>query len=389
MKRLLFLIFAIIIVNTCFTQRIYFCKNYTTNGEPISTGNTWTISSGAGNVYVLYQNGGRLLNVSSITYYIDKLSSSTGTYSAWENKYPSTDPNKTWHVLDYKFTTTGEYKIRVLINSVEVAAEYVTIKDNGSSTNPTSTTYKDEYINSSISAGTDVDLSTGYVNGLSTYFYMNAQNSAKVSFKVSNGPNKLNTTSFIVDIYKMNTSGTYDFYVTEKYNISDLNWVVFNYTFYTAGSYKLSVYTGTSAYINTSYITIYAYNSNTPNNNSNTTTDYSGSSVSAGTDIDLSTGYVYGLGGPFNRSSSTHKVKVHFKVNNGTKSVNTPKLIVDIYKMNSSSTYEFHKTNYYDLKNSSLSWVVFNHEFELAGTYKISVYNGNSVWVNTAYITVN
>jgi hypothetical protein len=291
--------------------------------------------------------------------------------------------------LDYKFASTGNYKIRVLINSVEVASEYVTIKDNGSQNNPTSTTYKDEYINSTISAGTDVDLISGYVYGLSTYFYMNAQNSAKVSFKVSNGSNKLNTTSLIVDIYKMNTSGTYDFYVTEKYNISDLSWVVFNYTFYTAGSYKLSVYTGTSAYINTSYVTIYAYNSNTPSNNSNTSPNYSGSSVTAGTDVDLSTGYVYGSGGPFYRSTSTNKVNVHFKVDNGSKSVNTPKLIVDIYKMSSGGSYEFHKTNYYDLKNSSLTWVIFNHEFNLAGTYKISVYNSNSSWINTTYITVN
>ena len=392
MKKFLFIAFLFIASFTCFSQRIYFCKNYTDTGEPVSSGSVWTINSSGGNVYILFQNGGRPLNVSTVTYYIDKLSGASN-YLAFDSKYPAADPNKTWNVLDYKFTTEGDYRIKVLVNFVEVATEYITIKSNGTSTASGSSS-SDIYSGSAVSTGTDIDLSSGYVYGPGSTFTMNSQGYGRVYFKVSNGSNKLSTTKLIVDMWKMNSSGTYDFYITKNYDISDLNWVYFSYDYYSSGSYKISVYNGASKWINTAYITIQSSTggtANTASGNSGVSNDYyTGSSITAGTDIDMSSGYVYGTGGTFKRKSLVNrKINVYFKVSNGIKSINTSKLIVDLWKKNRSGGYDVYKTINFDIKNSSLDWVYFTYEFSDDGDYKVMVYNANSIWINTAYISVD
>jgi hypothetical protein len=399
MRKYLLIVVVSFFCNIGISQRIHFCKNYTETGEPISPGSIWTISGTGGNVYILFQNGGKSLNVNSVTYYIDKLSSSS-VYLAFDSKYITADPSKTWNVLDFKFTAEGDYRVKVLLNLVEVATEYVTIKSNALPATPgTTTASTDAYVGSSITAGTDITLSSGFVHNQGTSFNLNAQSLARVYFKVSNGTNRLNTTKLIVDIYKMNNSGTYDFYVTKNYDISDLNWVYFSYDFYLSGSYKVNVYNGTSAWINTAYVTIYgstvntASGNNTNNYASSTSVKadyYVGSSIIAGTDIDLSSGYVYGAGGTFKRKSIINKkVKIYFKVSNGSKSINTSKLIVDIWKKNRKGIYDVYRTTNYDIANSSHTWIYFTYEFVDDGDYKVMVYNANSAWINTSYFKVD
>ena len=331
------------------------------------------------------------MNVSLISFYVDYLNGSE--YKAWDTKLVSVSSSYTWQVLDYKFTTANNYRISVLINGIEIAKEYITIKMNGTSTSTgtsssSSTTLY--YAGSSVTPGTEVDLTSGYVYGMNGPFYLNSSYTSRVYFKVSNGLSKLSTTKLIADVYKMNTAGTYDFYTTLNYTISDLNWVSFYYDFYAAGSYRVSVYNASNTWINDAYVTI---NSNASGNNTTssgtTSAYYSGSTVTAGTSIDLTSGYVYGLGGPFKRNySSNYKASVSFKVDNGVKSINTGKLIVDIYKLNRSGSYDFYKTTNYNLANSNLTWVIFNHDFTEAGSYKVSVYNSSNTWINTCYMSV-
>jgi hypothetical protein len=395
MKKLLLFLAAAWISVSGFAQRLYFCEKYTDAGEPIGAGTTWNIKPDGGFVYLLFQNGGKTLNVSSITFYIDKLSSSS-TYTAFDNKYPSTDPNKTWAVLDYKFMQTGDYKVTVLINSVEVAKEYVSIKPkDGTNTGSTSSVTTLYYSGATVTPGTDINLSSGLVYNANGPFYLNDSYTSTVYFKVSNNGKNLSTNKLIVDIYKMNGSGTYDFSATKYFDITDKDWVYFSYAFGLAGSYKVNVYNGNSTWINTAYLTVNNKTggsgaTNTSATNTSTTTDYySGSSVTAGTSIDFSSGYVYGATGTFERKSLINKkIQVYFKVSNAPKSINTNKLIVDYWKMNKSGEYDVYKTENLDLKNSTMDWVYFSYEFKDAGSYKVMVYNGSQAWINTAYVTI-
>lgn len=259
MKQFILLFFVLSALNlTSLSQRIYFCNNYTTNGDPIESGYTWTISGTGGNVYILFQNGGRVINSGNISFYLDYLSGSE--YKAWDTKVLSVPAGRTWFALDYKFTATGSYRVTALINGYEVAKEYVTIKSNtsttasgSSNTSSSSTLY---YSGSAVMPGTDIDLNSGYVYGLNGPFYLNSQYTAKVFFKVTNGSKKLGTTKLIVDIYKMNANSNYDYYATKNFDISDLDWVYFYYDFYSAGSYKVSVSNGSGVWINTAYLAI-------------------------------------------------------------------------------------------------------------------------------------
>lgn len=408
MKRI-FLLVALIMttVITCYAQRIYFCYNYTSAGEPIQPGSTWTINASGGNVYILFQNGGKAFNASTISFYIDYLSGTE--YKVWDTKVVNVSPSNTWQVLDYKFTSAGSYRVAVWVNGYEVAKDYVTITSSSGSSGSSTTTSSSTmyYSGSSVLAGTSIDASSGYVYGLNGPFYLNAQYQSKVYFKVSNGTKKLGTSKLIADIYKMNSSGTYDFYTTKNYDITDLDWVYFTYDFNAAGSYKVSVYNSTSVWINNVFVTI---NSNTSSGSgtgtgtgdnsrvasgnttstgtSTSTMYYSGSSVVPGTNVDAVSGYVTGMYGPFQRKSLINKkVTVYFKVSNGDKKLNTTRLIVDIYKKNKKGNYEFFTTKYYDI--TDLNWVYFTYEFHDDGQYEVNVHNSAGTWINTAYVTVD
>lgn len=249
---LLSVITCLLSTMTVFSQRIYFCSNYTDYGDPVSAGNTWNINSGGGNVYILFQNAGRPLNVNTITIYIDKLNTSS-QYAAWDNKYPSVNPDKTWAVIDYKFTTAGDYRVTVLINLVEIVKEYISIKLNNSVTTASDILY---YSGATVTPGTGIDATSGYVYGVNGPFYLDSRSEAKIYFKVSNGEKSLNTSQLIVDIYKKNSSDKFDFYRTEKFDAVNLNWVYFVSTFYAKGSYRASVYNAGSNWINDAYFTI-------------------------------------------------------------------------------------------------------------------------------------
>jgi hypothetical protein len=390
----LIFIFLFTGILTSFAQRIYFCNNYNTIGEPIGSGYTWEINANGGNVYILFQNGGKPLNASIISFYFDYLSGTE--YKVWDTKVVNVSSSNTWQVLDYKFTIPNNYRVSVWISGIEVAKEYITIKLIGSATaannvsTPSSSSSTLYYSASSVVAGTSIDLTSGYVYGMNGPFYLNASYTSKVYFKVSNGGKKLSTNKLIVDIHKMNSSGTYDFYTTTNYDISDLDWVTFNYDFYAAGKYKVSVNNGTSTWINTTYVTINGSSSGSGSTNiSGSSGDYyTGSGVTAGSSIDSKTGYVYGIGGPFKRTGLVNKkINVYFKVSNGDKKLNTYKLIVDIYKKSKKGNYEFYTTKKYNI--ADLNWVYFTYEFHDDGQYEINVHNSNNAWINTTYITIN
>ncbi|MBI1344442.1 MAG: hypothetical protein GC171_16085 [Terrimonas sp.] len=250
-------IFAVVLLlfqSMTFSQRIYFCSNYSDYGEPIGAGTVWNIGPEGGNIYILYQNGGLSLNVNSLTFYIDKLNASS-IYTAFDTKYPTVNSYSSWAVLNYFFNTPGDYKITVLKNSIEVAREYVSIKaKNTASSGNKNVSY---YNNSSVTPGTNIDLNTGFVYSANGPFYRNSNYESRVYFKVSNATQSLGTEKLIVDIFKLNASGNYEVYETLNLAISNLSWVYFSYVFKLTGSYKVCVYNKESTWINNAFVTIY------------------------------------------------------------------------------------------------------------------------------------
>ena len=247
-----------------FSQRIYFCANYTASGDPISSGGTWTITADGGYVYVLFQSGNAKMP-KTVTFGLLKLSGND--YAAFDVKTVPSEKGKSFVVLDYKFLTPGSYQFVVKDDKLkEITKEFVTItsKDNSTSTTSSTTTTTTStgdinyYLDSKITSGTSID-DYGAVSGTSDYYTIPAEG-AYVIYKVDNAGKALNTEQLIVDVYKKNDAGTYEFVETKNYDIkSEFDWIYFKYSFYSAGDYKLAVYSKEWKYINTAYTIIKSY----------------------------------------------------------------------------------------------------------------------------------
>ena len=93
------------------------------------------------------------------------------------------------------------------------------------------------------------------VNASSTFTI--GANGGYVQVQVDNGK-AMKTTQLIVDVWKKSSTGEYDKFVeTKKFDIK-ATWdsPFFEYTFYKAGKYKLSIYNEDEVFINSGYVTI-------------------------------------------------------------------------------------------------------------------------------------
>jgi hypothetical protein len=244
-------------------QKIYFCENYTNDGDPIGSGSVWNISPDGGKVYVLYQNGATSINQDKLYLYIDKLADDA--YVSMDVKTLTPDKTKSWYVYDCTFYSKGDYKITIKdANYKELAKEFVTIKFKDATTTTTTTTDTDPtesydyYTYSSVKTGTSINASTGLLDGESESFLIDTQNGSYIIFKVDNDGKEMGSDELIVDIWRKNSKGDYDEFVeTKNYTIvSTYDWVYFKYTFYNPGDYKFSIYNKDSNWINTAYVTI-------------------------------------------------------------------------------------------------------------------------------------
>lgn len=252
------LFFAISLSSTA--QKIYFCENYTSDGEPIGSGNVWNINPDGGMVYILYQNGTTAINQDNLYLYIDKLSNDS--YVPMDVKTLTPDKYKTWYVYDCAFYSKGDYKITIKdANYKELAKEFVTIKLKESTTTSSSLGAEDDYdyyTYSSITTGTGINTATGVLENPTSTFLIDTQNGSYVIFKVDNAGQEIGTDELIVDIWRKNDKGSYDAFVETKYYTitPTFDWAYFKYSFFTPGEYKFSVYNKNSNWINTAYLTV-------------------------------------------------------------------------------------------------------------------------------------
>jgi serine protease Do len=208
---------------------------------------------------------------------------------------------------------------------------------------------------------------------------------------VTNKPNTLNTMGLIMDVYRKD-GGEYKFHETKEYDLTklDLKTTYYKYTFYKEGDYKLKVYNKDSKWINDAFISVSIEGGSSNTSNTKTTGGGSGD-IYAGSKVYF-TNEIGDKGdiGPSYSEFIINKSKgsfIYVVVDNFPNTLETDELIVDIYKKKGSD-YIFFETKRYTLGKSTLNTTYFKYSFFEKGEFKIMVYNKNSKWINTGYVTI-
>ncbi len=262
MKKFALLFILSIALSAGYSQRIYFCENYTQSGEPIGPSNKVSSPAEGGFIYVLYQNGSSNITADKLLLYVDKLA--TTDYVPFDVKEMVVDKTKNWAVYDYQFASVGDYRFVIKDQNLkELTKEYIqlVLKEEESAASsadddwldyddPTSMFY---YTYSTIEACIGVDSNTGEPNTVSISFSIDRDLGGRIYFKVTNPEKDIHTDQFIVNINKNDASGTSQLFDTKYYTVNDpsRSWDYFYYDFYSDGDYSISVYSKDYVFINT------------------------------------------------------------------------------------------------------------------------------------------
>jgi hypothetical protein len=261
MKRTALFIILLFAIFTSYSQRIYFCENYTQSGEPIGPSTKLSSPAIGGYIYVLYQNGSSNITAEKLFMYVDKLV--TSDYIPFDVIEMTFDKTKNWAVYDYNFKTVGDYRVVVKDQNLkELSKEYIqlVLKEESSAgsydddwldyDDPTSMFY---YTYSTIEACVGIDSYTGVPKTVSKSFSIDRSNGGRIYFKVSNPDKDIYTDQLIVYINKTDASGVSQTFDTKYYTVASpsRSWDFFYYDFYSDGEYSISVYTKDFVFINT------------------------------------------------------------------------------------------------------------------------------------------
>jgi len=262
MKRAVLFIILSLIILTVYSQRIYFCENYTTSGEPIGPSMKLSSPAGGGYIYILYQNGSNNVTADKLFIYVDKLA--TSDYVPFDVKEMTVDKTKNWAVYDYNFMNIGDYRVVIKDQNLkELSKEYLqlVLKEEEPATSssdddwldyddPTSMFY---YTYSTLEACVGIDSYTGTPNTVSTSFSIDRSLGGRIYFKVTNPSKDIHTDQLIVYINKNDASGVSQTFDTKYYTVTDpsRSWDYFIYDFYSDGDYSISVYTKDFVFFNT------------------------------------------------------------------------------------------------------------------------------------------
>jgi hypothetical protein len=106
---------------------IYFCSNYTDQGAPIGASGTWNLGTNGGFVYILFSNHNKTIKSKSLIAHIMKQAGDN--YRNYENRAIKIQNDKTWAVLDYQFTESGNYEVAIQDNDgKELVKGYLIVK---------------------------------------------------------------------------------------------------------------------------------------------------------------------------------------------------------------------------------------------------------------------
>ena len=240
-------------------SKVVFCEDVDDLGYPKNESTVFNITGSGGNVTVYVDNGTTQLGVTDIKAKFYKKGSS-GEYDQYiETKDYTIKSTLVATYFDYFFSSAGDYVVDVYTgDDVWINSGYVTIKNSDNTglnidyDDPNSTFY---FMDSKVVVCTDLD----YLNNCSNAgdeFYINKSNGSYVYIHVSN-TKPFKTDGLTLKVYRKKGSDYDDLYETKYYTIDPEGKATYiKYTFYTAGDYKLKVYTDDSVWVNDALVTI-------------------------------------------------------------------------------------------------------------------------------------
>lgn len=259
MKKIFSLLVVLSQFYCVFSQKIYFCENYSVNGEPTASTNSLTISPFGSSIYLLLNNNNNKLYSKKLYIYIDKQSGNTD-FATYKTLSMPTNENASWVVYNYTFTEAGYYKVRFLNENYQtLATEYCTIqlaKATASLAESKNEALDASYYNHLIvTFCKSVDASYNAI-GTSTTFSMVPNERQNIYVLIKNNNKSFKTNKIQVDIYKGKEYT--EFVETKTYNMNPaLTNFKFQYTFYYEGSYKFKIYNADNVFMNEACVTIH------------------------------------------------------------------------------------------------------------------------------------
>jgi hypothetical protein len=238
-----------------FSQSITFCSDYTSTGTPIGSSKNWSIKSTGGYVTMVYSQSSNFYLNDNFWIYVDVMTN--GSYVPYKTIEVTPSKFYNWFPYSLWMDKPGDFKVVVKSITTDLATAYMNVTQSGGDyTSPSGTTSSANYSGSQVYFCSDVS-STGQPIGADQSFTVNS-GGGWVMVLVKNGDGRaLNTSSFIVDIYKKK-NGEYTFYETKNVTgvLSSSDYDYFKYTFYDSGDYRFSVYNADSKLIQDGYVTV-------------------------------------------------------------------------------------------------------------------------------------
>lgn len=330
------------------------------------------------------------------------------------NSYNSYTP-KSYNSYNYNSYSPKSYKSYNSKSTYTPSNNYNSYNSNSATYNTSgkTNTYQttEYYTYTKLSFGSGVD-GSGNVISPNTLFNIKPGGGI-VKIVINNNGQPISTSQFIIDIYKQDAYGKYQFHETKYQNItSSWVWAAWDYTIYSAGKYKFSIYTSNSVFIKSGEIDVAVNNTGSTATNGGTSPGATSSTnnktaaaapapapspgKSTYTDPYLYSKLIFALGvdtkGNALTESSTFSITpqggvIQVIVKN-TSPMYTPRMKVYINKKNTAGTYVYHDVKEYDISSKEYSSVYFPYTFYSSGDYQLVVYDKDSKYINTGYLSI-
>lgn len=247
-------IFILALATQVFSQQIYFCEDYTTEGEPVRQKDSWNVVGSEQTIYVILKAGDQLIKGPIVYMFIDK--GDEGQYYPFDSKAIKFERDKEWLVYRYKVTESGKYSFYFQdAQENEIAQKYVTVRLSSDSYFSPGNSNSLYYEGSKVSfcevviEGRPINIrgtQSFSIHGHLCYIHIN-------NFR------PMNTSKILVYFWrKESKSFKYDeFFDTKKYQVSP-EWsdAFFKYSFKETGDYKIIIYNENEMIIGNGFIQI-------------------------------------------------------------------------------------------------------------------------------------
>ncbi len=221
-------------------QQLYFCKSFTEDGKPIDARGTWKIKPWGTQIYVLFDNEGKVIENAHLYLFIDKLQN--GEYKPFDSQLKRPGNKSTWTVFNVELKEPGDYKVYVLNpDQKELASGFIKVEFEEqfkSGTGVTSSRYYD---------GTKITFCEAVISGkpIRVLHNLSLSKLQGIAYAFVKGYVPFNTKIIIVQVWKDEDGDSeYEKLIdTKKYQI-DPHWkdTFFKYQFKQPGKYMIKVF---------------------------------------------------------------------------------------------------------------------------------------------------